>query len=472
VAAHAQQARWIADEATFQHRDVSKEIDNKTTGTFTVTAVGDLLIQEPIGAMIDPRIQDLLKSSDTTVANMEATVVDRRLWTEGLRGNWTPKETAADIAKMGVDMVTGANNHTWDMGENGIKSSMKWLDDAGIPVAGVGKNLESARMPVFQYTPKGRIAMIGAYAVALSGQGGGGAAGSSQGNSGGGWGFDPLRLTTWNVVTREQLASLKSIRDSIVARRTESDVVRPIQVPKDEPDRVQIFADNYMVGPKPGEYRYVPNRADVLGNVTAVRNAKEYSDYVVFSMHIHQNRYAFQAYSQDNYPNQYVIDFAHRLVDNGADMFLGTGNHTMQGVEIYKGRPIFYNLGNFAIHEILLESPDAKPGETAVESDEVGTDYFQQPENLTALLATTKYVAGKLVEVRLHPVDLGARKIRPWSQMSIDRTPSTSLSQEILQKVQAYSAPFGTKISIEGGVGVIRVAPDATKPLSPDVAAK
>lgn len=35
-------------------------------------------------------------------------------------------------------------------------------------------------------------------------------------------------------------------------------------------------------------------------------------------------------------------------MDNGLDMYVGHGNHTIQGVEICKGRPIFYNLGNFA----------------------------------------------------------------------------------------------------------------------------
>ena len=75
----------------------------------------------------------------------------------------------------------------------------------------------------------------------------------------------------------------------------------------------------------------------------------------MFSMHVHQNRYAFQAYSQDHYPAQYLIDLAHELVDNGMDMYVGHGNHTMQGIEIYKGRPIYYNLGNFSVHRFGLD---------------------------------------------------------------------------------------------------------------------
>ncbi|MGE5582924.1 MAG: CapA family protein [Bacillota bacterium] len=40
-------------------------------------------------------------------------------------------------------------------------------------------------------------------------------------------------------------------------------------------------------------------------------------------------------------------DFAHRLVDNGADLILGTHPHQFQGIEIYHGKPIIYSLGNF-----------------------------------------------------------------------------------------------------------------------------
>lgn len=38
---------------------------------------------------------------------------------------------------------------------------------------------------------------------------------------------------------------------------------------------------------------------------------------------------------------------AHRLVDAGADAIIGHHSHTAQDVEIYRGCPIFYSLGNF-----------------------------------------------------------------------------------------------------------------------------
>ena len=36
-----------------------------------------------------------------------------------------------------------------------------------------------------------------------------------------------------------------------------------------------------------------------------------------------------------------------RAIDAGADIVLGSGPHVLRGIEIYKGKPIFYSLSNF-----------------------------------------------------------------------------------------------------------------------------
>jgi len=41
------------------------------------------------------------------------------------------------------------------------------------------------------------------------------------------------------------------------------------------------------------------------------------------------------------------VDTAHALIDAGADLIIGAHPHTVQGVELYNDRPIFYSLGNF-----------------------------------------------------------------------------------------------------------------------------
>jgi len=46
-------------------------------------------------------------------------------------------------------------------------------------------------------------------------------------------------------------------------------------------------------------------------------------------------------------PTETRREFAHWLVDNGADVVHGHSAHVIQGVEVYRGRPIMYDTGNF-----------------------------------------------------------------------------------------------------------------------------
>ena len=46
----------------------------------------------------------------------------------------------------------------------------------------------------------------------------------------------------------------------------------------------------------------------------------------------------------------YMREIAHAAIDNGADIVIGHGPHFTLPVEIYKGKPIFYGMGNFSFH--------------------------------------------------------------------------------------------------------------------------
>jgi poly-gamma-glutamate capsule biosynthesis protein CapA/YwtB (metallophosphatase superfamily) len=45
-----------------------------------------------------------------------------------------------------------------------------------------------------------------------------------------------------------------------------------------------------------------------------------------------------------------VVEFAHSMIDAGADLVLGHGPHVVRPLEIYNGRLIAYSLGNFATY--------------------------------------------------------------------------------------------------------------------------
>ncbi|CAN1535896.1 Capsule synthesis protein, CapA [Sphingomonadaceae bacterium] len=458
----AQPYRAPADRDAEEVRDLEIELQNKMTGTYTIAITGDLLFQEPAGKRISASIRNVLKSADTTIGNLEGYLVDRQSWAgkQGYRNNWAPKELATDLAELGFDLVAPGEA---DGGEDAQTETMKYLDAAGIKRPGYGLNLSLARQPAFQELPQGRVALVAAFPIGPVGTGP--IASNKDGNDGGEEaGMNPLRLTQWVTVTQEQFDQLKAMRETILARRGEADVARPTDIPRDKPGRLNFVGKNYLVAEKPGEFRYEMNANDRQSQVLAVRNAKEYADFVGFTMHIHENRYAFQAYSQDHYPPDYVRVLARELIDNGADMFLGHGNHTMQGIEIYKGRPIFYNPGNFAVQRFGSDdSPPNPENLTNIEASEPRNSWLQQYINLVAYVAQSRYENGRLTEIRIYPVDLGVNfKKVPWSRSSIPQTPEPEIAKRILTELQTYSAPFGTKIEISGGIGIIRIPSDAT----------
>jgi len=83
-----------------------------------------------------------------------------------------------------------------------------------------------------------------------------------------------------------------------------------------------------------------------------------------------------------------------------------------------------------------------------------------RPINFESLVTETKYDKGQLVEVRLYPTSGGWDG--PISQLGMPKTAPPAMAQKILARVQELSKPFGTTISIENNVGVIRVGPTAT----------
>ena len=81
---------------------------------------------------------------------------------------------------------------------------------------------------------------------------------------------------------------------------------------------------------------YDPHIEEVLGRVREIRDEV---DILVLSIHWGVER--------SDTPRKQEMDLAKRLVDSGVDIVMGHHPHVLQGIEIYKGKPIFYSLGNF-----------------------------------------------------------------------------------------------------------------------------
>lgn len=72
----------------------------------------------------------------------------------------------------------------------------------------------------------------------------------------------------------------------------------------------------------------------------AVSEADKKCDFLIVSSHLGEE--------YNHVPGKEVIAKYRKFVDAGADLILGHHPHVLQGIELYRGRPIFYSLGNYA----------------------------------------------------------------------------------------------------------------------------
>jgi poly-gamma-glutamate synthesis protein (capsule biosynthesis protein) len=325
------------------------------------------------------------------------------------------------------------------------------LDRLGIVHAGTGRNLQEARAARYLETPKGRVGLIGIFSVDDSSFIGPSFAKTEasyrNGNLGGAPGVNPLHLINYHVVRPEHLQSLKEIARSAYGNRAGSAPAAAAGAP----DRFRFFDEWYEAGSDPGSLHYAMNPNDERDILQNVRNGKIYADFLIVTIHAHQaTAYREQgAGGVDHNTPDFLVRLAHECIDNGADMFVAHGVHALHGVEIYHGKPVFYGVSNFVFQTGLQFGA----------SDDVianNQSAMENPASHDGLLTTSHFDGGRLTEVRLYPADLGGSR-RPLSQMGIPATPGPAEAQRILRELQQYSLPYGTKISIEDNVGVIRI---------------
>lgn len=445
-------------------RNLKAETVMKIDAPFTVAAVGDIIMPQPLYDQ-DPRFQklvDIMRRSDVGFANMEMSLVDFRRFHGPVQGTEAPLDTGEAIKAMGINIVNHANNHTFDGGVAGMVSTDQALDKLGIAHAGTGMNLQEARAARYLETPKGRVGLVGIFAVDDVSEYGPGYARTEatyrNGDLAGAPGVDPLRLTAYHVVSPGQLRILEGLSRSIYGDAGDhSDTT-----PQGSPERFRFFDEWYQAGSSPGDIHYEMNPQDEADILSSIRNAKVYSDFVIVAIHVHQSssyrtllaglRLGLKE-GLDHATPDFLVRLAHESIDSGADMFVAEGVHALRGVEIYHGKPIFYGLSNFVFQFGLQFGPSYD-----VLDNERHLAALENPASQVTVLTQSKFENGRLSEVRLYPVALGGAA-RPLSRMGIPLLPDSQGARRILQALQKYSESFRTRIGIEGDVGIIRVGP-------------
>jgi len=140
-----------------------------------------------------------------------------------------------------------------------------------------------------------------------------------------------------------------------------------------------------------------------------------------------------------------------RAIEAGADMVLGTGPHVLRGIEIYKGRPIFYSLGDFIYQ---YRTPDRIPADLLHQRDiemprpaNVSVwDRRESREVLETVLVRMTMNQGRLKRIQLLPVTIDDE----GALYGVPRLAGTKRGSEIIARIQKLSEPYGTKIVSKG----------------------
>ena len=105
-------------------------------------------------------------------------------------------------------------------------------------------------------------------------------------------------------------------------------------------------------------YPWAQSLTDLAAAKRLVRKAGREADVVVVSMHAGAEGTSRQHVTRrnelflgENRGNP--VQFAHAVVDAGADLVVGHGPHVLRGIEWYRGRLIAYSLGNFAGYKVF-----------------------------------------------------------------------------------------------------------------------
>jgi len=254
--------------------------------------IGDIQVHT---RRVDPltafnRMRDTLKKADLVYANLEGLLVASAGTTIDIpdKPEWThPGPDGAKVLKASNVAVVGVANNVAS-GRANILKSLGVLDANGIIHTGAGKNLDEAHKPAIVERKGVKIGFL---------------------QYTGRWYQDKDMIATATEAGVAKIASIDGITiDPGDLDRLKADIkkLRPIV-------DIVVVSHHNRDGSTPVQFGSIKGTS--AGRDRAVTE-------------------------------QYQRTFAHTALDSGADFVFGHGTHTIQGVEIYNGKPILYAMGH------------------------------------------------------------------------------------------------------------------------------
>jgi poly-gamma-glutamate capsule biosynthesis protein CapA/YwtB (metallophosphatase superfamily) len=373
----------------------------------TITLAGQSMIRSDIRATAPaavPVIQGLLKG-DVVFTNFEAAVAENGETVHEGRGFLAPPEALDSLTTFGFNLLSLSDNHAFDLKVTGIQNTIREANSRKIVHAGTGNNLAEAVAPGYLHTPKGTVALIASASGLIT------AGGSATADRPG---VNELRIEAGDK-------------------------------------------ENEATVDLPGAPGNTPNQEDSQRILQSIRDAHQHADLVIVYQHNHVfGNHSFATIFTEGMqerlaPNDWLKKWTHEEVDAGADIIVMHGAPLLHGVEIYRGRPIFYDLGNFIYN--------VPPVLTAID----------EPMTWESVVAYLQYQGKNLQSISFRPIILnyvgeGQPDIHNaytnnefLDTRGLPSPVTGARAGYILQRLADASKPFGTTVEITGDTAAIKL---------------
>ncbi|GAA6295188.1 CapA family protein [Enterocloster asparagiformis] len=445
-----------------------------------IAVAGECMLNRTFSMHEEPEfrgIKDILSCADVCYGHLEMNFSDFTACPS--RGNWigsylqADPEVAKDLRWLGIDVMSLANNHSYDFGAPGLLDTIRHCQEADLVTAGTGRDLEAAREPGYWEGKAGRVALIST----ATGNGPDEWANLAKGTMAARPGINPLRIKMRFKLPHKEAEELRSIGKNLGILRVPGAKIEgntPIGLdegefrlfmPSDQSKKgIGVFCEAEEFG--------IESECDPLdleGNLRSVTEAQKLSDFVMVAHHFN-----LAEGKRGDVPPSFAVKFAHDAIDAGADVYFGHGWHKTLGVEIYKGKPIFYGLGNFFAQSQFIRRIPYDSYETwghdmgqlinLRPSDEPlhpGLDRAQATWWSSALIRLEYDRQKQIKKITFHPVELGRdvtkeAPITRYTGSYAEGRPMLATGENarnILERFQELSKPFGTEIKIDGDLG-------------------
>ena len=420
-----------------------------------ICATGDSLFVARFPAVYGPeleRIRDAMAEADLRLTNLETNICPFGDYAGALSGGtWLNAEPEAldDLCRFGFDYYATGNNHCMDYSYHGLLSTLRELDKRGLAHSGTGRSLAEAGAPAILGGAE-RTAVICATASFHDH----GKAGNPSLGYAARPGVNYVRHTETFGVSGEDLRTLREIADRCGVNDSEKlSVSDGFQTAAEE----SVFSFGGLRFTEGTERHSACHPKDLARIAASVRAARAENDRVIVMLHSHERK-------APNYVEvpEFYEELAHACVDAGACAVIGNGSHQLRPVEIYRGVPVFYSLGDFIYQGMevpflpadFMEKygvPDDSTAAAGLDARSKGGRIGLQTKrcNFLSALPLMEFTGSRCTSLSLLPLDLGFEKKSPMKGLPCFADEKTG--REICGILNDVSASYGTRFTFADG---------------------